>query len=76
MLDPTVTGTLGTVWTYTDRYSEKPTLSDSWMQEGDEAVASTQAVQNQPQFLADIYISLKHQRPMPVYSVPELTAGL
>lgn len=76
LLDPTVTGTLGTVWTYTDRYSEKPILSDSWMQEGDEAVASTQAVQNQPQFLADIYISLKHQRPMPVYAVPELTAGL
>lgn len=83
-LDPSVYLTMGKIWTYGDVYGSAPTLSDSWMQEGNTEVANTQAVHyldaNQsvpaPQFLADIFISLKHQRPMPVYSIPELTAGL
>lgn len=78
LLDPTVQGTLGTVWTYTDRYvnGTAPTLSDAWMQEGDTEIESTQAVQNQPQFMADIHIALKHQRPIPIYCIPQLEAHL
>lgn len=72
LMDPAVTGTIGNIWTYGDVYSAAPTLSDSWMQEGDTEIYRTLAVQNQDQFIGDFYFDYKHTRCMPVYSVPGL----
>lgn len=72
------TTALGAYWTYCDYYNVKksgntaPTLSADWMNEGDEAIARTLAIQNEDQFIADIYVSNKHTRVMPVFSVPGL----
>lgn len=66
---------LGAYWTYADFYKAAngaPTLSDSWMQEGSDRVERTLAVQGEDQFINDIYVSLKHTRVMPVFSVPGL----
>lgn len=72
LMDPSVTGTIGNIWTYGDVYNTAPTLSDSWMQEGDTEIDRTLAVQNQDQFIGDFYFDYKHTRCMPVYSVPGL----
>ena len=63
---------LGQAWTYMDVYTNPPTLSDSWIREGDNNVAQTLAVRNKPQFIADFYFKVGTVRPMPVYSVPGL----
>ncbi|AXH77812.1 MAG: major capsid protein [Microviridae sp.] len=63
---------LGQAWTYMDVYSSAPTLSDSWIREGENNVAQTLAVQGEPQFIADFYFKVGTVRPMPVYSVPGL----
>lgn len=72
------TTALGAYWTYCDYYnsvsqgSTGPTLSDTWMREGNDRVARTLAVTGEDQFINDIYVSLKHTRVMPVFSVPGL----
>lgn len=71
-MDPAVTGTVGDVWTYGDVYSSAPTLSDSWMREGQTEIARTMAVPSEPMFIGDFYVDYKHTRCMPVYSVPGL----
>lgn len=60
------------VWHYADYYSTLPTLSQGWMQEGDTEIARTLAVQDQDQFIADIYVNTMLTAPMPLYSVPGL----
>ncbi|AXH73132.1 MAG: major capsid protein [Microviridae sp.] len=70
---PGVKNSLG-YWNLADYYDKEPTLSDEWIREDvanvDRALAVTSAVSNQ--FWADIYISNKCTRCMPMYSVPGL----
>lgn len=65
------TGTLD-FWHYADNYSDVPTLSQSWMEEGKTEIARTLVVQNEPQFFGAIRVANKTTRRMPLYSVPGL----
>lgn len=65
------TGTLD-FWHYADNYSNVPTLSQDWMEEGKIEIARTLIVQNEPQFFGAIRIANKTTRRMPLYSVPGL----
>ena len=62
------------VWHLADEYSQLPSLSDSWIREDktnvDRVLAVTSSVSNQ--MFADLFISCKATRPMPVYSIPGL----
>ena len=59
-------------WTYTDTYSNAPTLGNDWIQESKENIAQTLALKDYPQFIADFYFSNLSTRAMPVYSIPGL----
>lgn len=61
-------------WHLADNYASVPTLSDGWIREDKANVDRVLAVQSSVanQFWADIYISNKCTRPMPMYSVPGL----
>lgn len=61
-------------WHLADYYSELPSLSDTWIEEGDESMNRVLAVSSEVenQFLADMYFVNKTTRPMPIYSVPGL----
>lgn len=59
-------------WHYADNYSNVPTLSQDWMEEGKQEIARTLIVQNEPQFFGAIRIANKTTRRMPLYSVPGL----
>lgn len=65
------TGTLDS-WHYGDNYKETPSLSQSWMKEGDSEIQRTLAVDNEPQFIMDTVIDNTSVRPMPMYSIPGL----
>lgn len=65
------TGTLDS-WHYGDNYKEIPTLSQTWMKEGDSEIQRTLAVDNEPQFIIDTVIDNTSVRPMPMYSIPGL----
>lgn len=65
------TGTLD-AWHYGDNYTETPSLSQSWMKEGDSEIQRTLAVDNEPQFIMDTIIDNTSVRPMPMYSIPGL----
>lgn len=65
------TGTLD-AWHYGDNYKETPSLSQSWMKEGDNEIQRTLAVDNEPQFIMDTIIDNTSVRPMPMYSIPGL----
>ena len=72
LMDPAVTGSLGTYWTYADYYQSAPTLSASWMHEGDANVARTLAVVDQDQFLDDVFVESTWTRVLPTHSIPGL----
>ena len=61
-------------WHYADYYEELPTLSSSWIQEGEENIDRTLAVQseNSHQFICDFFFDQTWTRPMPIYSIPGL----
>ena len=59
-------------WHYADNYSEVPTLSSPWMNEGKAEIARTLIVQNEPQFFGAIRVMNNTTRCMPLYSVPGL----
>lgn len=63
-------------WHYADYYEALPTLSSSWIQEGQENIDRTLAVQseNSHQFIADFFFDQTWTRPMPIYSVPGINA--
>lgn len=65
--DPTA---LGSIWTYGDWYKYSPSLSDTWMREGDGAIKRTLVVKDEDQFICQIHVANNHIRPMPVFSVP------
>lgn len=61
-------------WHLADYYKTRPSLSDAWIREDsgniDRVIAVTSAITHQ--FFADIYISCRSTRPMPMYSIPGL----
>lgn len=59
-------------WHYADNYKTVPTLSQEWMTEGQEEIARTLIVQDEPQFFGAIRVANKTIRRMPLYSVPGL----
>lgn len=65
------TGTLD-FWHYADNYTNVPTLSQGWMEEGKNEIARTLIIQNEPQFFGAIRVANKTTRRMPLYSVPGL----
>nr|WBW04075.1 major capsid protein [Microviridae sp.] len=62
------------VWHLADDYSSLPSLSDSWIREDKNTVDRVLCVRStvSDQLFADIYISNRATRPMPLYSVPGL----
>jgi hypothetical protein len=60
-------------WHYADYYTKLPTLSQDWLASDKANINRTLAVQNQPQFIADILITNESVRPMPIYGTPGLT---
>ena len=61
-------------WTYADDFDALPTLSDDFIRETDANVARTLAIQNQDQWIANFYFDQTWIRPMPIYSIPSLSA--
>lgn len=62
------------MWHFADFYAEPPTLSREWIQEDASNVDRCLAIQSKVshQLFADIVISNKTSRPMPLYSIPGL----
>lgn len=60
------------VWHYADDYEALPSLGDVWIDEPEENVARTLAVQDQDQFIGDFYFGCIYTRPMPLWSIPGL----
>jgi len=58
-------------WHLSQKFSNLPTLSQDFIEEHP-PVDRVIAVQNEPEFLLDVYFDMKCARPMPVYSVPGL----
>ena len=62
------------VWHLADKYSQLPTLSDTWIQEDktnvDRCLAVTSKVSNQ--LFGDFYVHNICTRPMPLFSIPGL----
>lgn len=64
-------GTLDS-WHYYNDFETMPTLSSEFIDEPMENLNRTIAVQNEPQFIADLLMDGYYTRPMPLYSVPGL----
>lgn len=64
------TGSLS-YWHLGEFFSNLPTLNSTFIEENP-PVARVLAVQNEPQFIFDSVIHMRHARVMPVYSVPGL----
>lgn len=62
------------LWHLADDYASLPSLSDSWIREDKNTVDRVLAVKSSvsDQLFADIYVSNRATRPMPMYSVPGL----
>uniref|UniRef100_A0AAU8AZK5 Major capsid protein n=1 Tax=Dulem virus 155 TaxID=3145632 RepID=A0AAU8AZK5_9VIRU len=62
------------VWHLADDYSKRPSLSAEWIREDKSTIDRVLAVSStlSNQFFADIYVSNKCTRPMPMYSIPGL----
>jgi hypothetical protein len=58
-------------WHLSQDFSARPVLNEAFIQD-DPPVDRVLAVQDEPQFLLDIYFKLHCARPMPMYSVPGL----
>lgn len=61
-------------WHFADSYASLPYLSDSWIREDKTNVDRTLTVSSSvsDQIFADIYVTNKTTRPMPMYSIPGL----
>lgn len=64
------------MWHYADYYESRPTLSSDWIAETDANVDRTLAVSSElsDQFKLNFFFDIKWTRPMPLYSVPGLSA--
>lgn len=59
-------------WHYAEKLTAAPTLGPAFIEQSNEPVARTLAVQGEEQFIADFYFDMKSTRPMPTYSIPGL----
>ena len=59
------------VWHLSQKFENLPTLSDQFIQDTP-PIKRVIAVQNEPEFLFDSFISMRCARPMPLYGVPGL----
>lgn len=58
---------------YADNYAKLPKLEVEWLREDKSNIDRTLAIKStddMPQFQADFYFEVKHERPIPMYSVP------
>lgn len=64
------------VWHFAQKFDNLPKLNHEFIEDKASyaGVKRAVAVQNEPQFILDSYISLRCARPMPVYSVPGLVS--
>lgn len=60
------------VWHWADYYETRPSFSSQWIDETDENIKRTIAVQNHDQFMGDFFFLATWTRPMPLYSIPGL----
>ena len=60
------------IWHWADNYESRPYLDSTWIDEPEENVERTLAVQDQDQFFGDFYFGTIWTRPMPLYSIPGL----
>lgn len=60
------------IWHWADNYASRPNLDSEWIDEPEENVERTLAVQEQDQFFGDFYFGSIWTRPMPLYSIPGL----
>ena len=58
-------------WHLAQKFDAAPSLSKDFIEENP-PFARVLAVQNEPQFILDVWFSIKAMRPLPVYSVPSL----
>lgn len=58
-------------WHLAQQFSSPPSLSEEFIQEYP-PFERVLAVQNEPQFVLDMWMDIKAMRPLPVYSVPSL----
>lgn len=68
---------LSSLYTYTEKYSDYPTLTGDWMSYNNKMISDTQLLNSGiseyiHQFLADFYFSTRVSRKMPMYSIPGL----
>jgi len=70
---PYVTGSLG-IWNYADDYVAEMSLNQAFIEIDETNIDRTLAVASSVshQIIADIYLSIKATRPMPLFSVPGL----
>ena len=59
------------VWHLAQDFTALPTLSADFISENP-PISRCLAVENEPQFIMDAYVSLRCVRPMPLYGVPGL----
>ena len=60
------------VWHWADDYNQLPSLGSDWIDETEDNISRTLAVQNHDQFMGDFYFAAVYTRPMPLYSIPGL----
>lgn len=60
------------IWHYADDYNALPTLSATWIDEPEDNMARTLAVQSHNQLFGDFYFKPVYTLPMPLYTVPGL----
>lgn len=64
-------------WSFTDNYSQQPTLNSNWIKENKSNIEQTLAVDSAKfginQFLFDFFFDVKSTRPMSMFSIPGLT---
>ncbi len=63
-------------WHISQNFSARPLLNDSFLHDETEDILNERvvAVNTEPNYLLDVYFEYKCARPMPVYSVPGLSA--
>ena len=62
------------VWHFAQKFDNLPALNAQFIEDtaSYQGIKRLQAVQDEPQFYADIFVNLKCARPMPLYGVPGL----
>lgn len=68
------TGTLDS-WHYADYYTSLPTLGSEWIDETKANIDRTLAVPSttEDQFIFDFFFDFKYTRPLPMYSIPQIS---